>query len=535
MILSGQNCVRSLLALGLLSSGAATRLDLEVVDEAGQPLPCRVLVRSADNKCVVPVEGDPVTLKLGRDQWFMSPGKSRLKFPPGEYEVRVEHGPEFLRLKQRNTFAKGRFASTVKLTRWVNMKERGYLCGENHLHVDSKSLAPMLAAEGLDFGTSLTWWNGPDALRPVPPGDGPFRTLAFGGRNIPTSIHDAELESGWGAAYLQNLPRPLHFAADPDRPNLDSVEHARQVGGLVHYQGGWSREVGMDALLGLVDTVNVCNNNFHLHKFQPRSRYSNLLQVAGFPAYPDTEEGMLRMNTETYYRLLNWGLRLAAGAGSATGAKQTPVGYNRAYVRVNPDASLTEFNRAWAQGRNFVTNGPMISLSASGGRKPGDEIAFPGEDRDIAISLEVISAQPLEIVEVVVNGKVVTTLPGKDGLHLVHEGKITVPGGAWIAARCVARDDHLTDEELAAYRKAGDLPEVPSRIRFAHTSPIYVTVAGRGARVRSSLEEGLRMMEALQRYGQEKAAPAHRARFLEALEKAREVLRARLREAGERP
>lgn len=522
-----------LLAGAVLSSMNATKLELLVVDETGEPVPCRVLVRSADGKCAIPAKGDPVTLKIGADQWFISPGKSQLTFPPGEVEVRVEHGHEFLRLKQRQSFGKGKFASTVKLTRWINMKQHGYLCGENHLHVDSTSLAPQLAAEGLDFGTSLTWWNGPDARRPVPPGDGPLRTLEYGGRKIPTSIHDAELEHGWGAAYIQNLPMPLPIAAEGARPNLDYLEHAVNVGGLVHYQGGWSREVGLDALLGFVHTVNVCNNNFHLHKFQPRSRYSNLLNIEGFPVYPDTEEGMMRMNTDTYYRLLNWGLRLAAGAGSATGAKQTPVGYNRAYVRVNPNATLAEFNRAWAQGKNFVTNGPMILLTAGKAKGPGDEIALQGEGREVAISLEAISAQPLQVVEVVVNGKVVISLPGKDGLHLVHEGTITVPQGAWIAARCVARDDHLTDEELSAYRKEARFSEAPSRIRFAHTSPIYITVNGKGARVRRSLEEGLQMMDALQRYGQETAGPDHRAGILEAIEKARKILKSRLQETNE--
>jgi hypothetical protein len=100
----------------------------------------------------------------------------------------------------------------------------------------------------------------------------------------------------------------------------------------VSYQGGWSREVALDALLGHVHVVNVCNNNFHLHQFQPRSRYSNLLEVDGFPVYTDTDLGMMQMNTDTYYRLLNWGLHLATGAGSACGVKQNPVGYNRAYV-----------------------------------------------------------------------------------------------------------------------------------------------------------------------------------------------------------
>ncbi len=62
------------------------------------------------------------------------------------------------------------------------------------MHVSSELLAPMLVAEGLDFGTSLTWWCGPDSRRPIPDGDGRFRLLEFAGRRVPTSIYDAELE-----------------------------------------------------------------------------------------------------------------------------------------------------------------------------------------------------------------------------------------------------------------------------------------------------------------------------------------------------
>ena len=41
------------------------------------------------------------------------------------------------------------------------MAERGYTSGENHLHVPADKLSAMLAVEDLDFGTSLSWWNGP--------------------------------------------------------------------------------------------------------------------------------------------------------------------------------------------------------------------------------------------------------------------------------------------------------------------------------------------------------------------------------------
>ena len=106
----------------------------------------------------------------------------------------------------------------------------------------------------------------------------------------------------------------MPLKAEPGRPNLDYLRHAIDAGAIVHYQGGWSREVLLDSLLGCVHTVNVCNNNFALHRFQPRSGYSNLLEDPNFPVYPDTDVGMLQLNTDTYYRLLNCGLRLAAGA-----------------------------------------------------------------------------------------------------------------------------------------------------------------------------------------------------------------------------
>ena len=40
--------------------------------------------------------------------------------------------------------------------------------------------------------------------------------------------------------------------------------------------------------------VNVCNNNFLRYRFQPRAQNANLLNVPGFPEYPNTAEGMMR-------------------------------------------------------------------------------------------------------------------------------------------------------------------------------------------------------------------------------------------------
>jgi hypothetical protein len=501
-------------------------LEVVVVDSGGGALPTRILVRPVGGECVVPDEA--VVLEIGADRWFMSPGASSVQVPDGRVLLRVEHGLEYQRFKEEVVVEGPTAKKTVALKRWVNMRELGYRSGENHLHVGSIRLAPMLAAEGLDFGTSMTWWNGPDSdwCLPVPPGQGRSRLLEFSGTAIPTSVYDAEIEHGWGAAYFLHLPAPMPIRSDPKRPNLEFVQHVNENGGLVFYQGGWSRQVVVDALLGLVHGVNVCNNNFHLHRFQPRSRYSNLLEVDGFPTYPDTDLGMMDMNTETYYRLLNWGLKLAAGAGSATGFKQVPVGYNRTYVRAAREITLPEFYDAWAQGNNFVTNGPMLFLKAGPSNRPGDTIALPSEGGVVPLRVEVLSDQPLLTLELIVNGEVVADFPVSGKRKGLFEHQVEIDRGSWIAARCRARDTLLTDGELAAY--ANGEREQPSRLRYAHTSPVYVTVGGKLAAVRKSIEEGLRMLDQFELYTRETADPRYREDMLAAVAEARTKLTTRL-------
>jgi hypothetical protein len=310
----------------------------------------------------------------------------------------------------------------------------------------------------------------------------------------------------------------MSIVSDDRRSNLPFVQIARRQGGLICYQAGWSREVLVDALLGLVDVVNICNNNFHRHKYQPRRRYSNLLDVDGFPEYPNTPEGMIEMNFETYYRLLNCGLRLAAGAGSATGAKTTPVGYNRAYVRAGPNPTLPEFLEAWREGRNFVTNGPVVFLQTDQNQRPGDTIALPSKGGSVSFQVTAHAEQPLRSLELVANGKVV----GKANIGpKQREAKLSlslpIAEGTWVAARCTEEDRLLSDEQLSRYSRGGSLPEEPCRLRFAHTSPIYVTVGGNGAYVISSVKEAQRMLRSFKRFARAIAAGEYLDEILEVL------------------
>ena len=514
-------------AVPVVSSLRAGELKIAIEDEYGHPTPCRVLVRSS-SQCFAP--DDVAKLLIFPDTWFMSPGGSRFELPDGTYTLRIEKGLEYQRVLESIKVA-GMTDKVICLQRWINMQQRGYSCSENHVHMDSVNLAPMLAAEGLDYGSSLTWWRGPDTQRPIPAGSGQVRILEYAGHRVPTSIFDAELEYDWGAAYIQNMPQTMPLKAEPGRPNLDYLRLAVESGATVHYQGGWSREVLMDALLGYVHVVNICNNNFGLHRFQPRSRYSNLLGVEGFPIYPDTDIGMMQLNSDTYYRLLNCGLRVAAGAGTACGVKKAPVGYNRSYVRVAPSASLKEFNHAWQHGRNFVTNGPILLLQTKQGDLPGDSIRIAERGSKVEFKVELLSDQPLTSVQVIVNGNVAYSKEYANRKSASEVVTLDIEESSWVIARCTAFDELLSDSQLAEYENDGNPKNPlakPSRLRFAHTSPIYFLRPGHPeVLVRSSLNEGIKMMDALEKFATTAADDRYRSDFLSKLANAREILEKR--------
>ncbi|MDI1250589.1 MAG: CehA/McbA family metallohydrolase [Lacunisphaera sp.] len=498
----------TLLLAGLPTMGAAeiVQFTVRTVDEYTKPISARVLVRDDLGRSWLP----PVatTVNIGPDTWFACDGAARLDVPPGRYHVTVERGPEYVPATGSLTLA-GNTSREFQLHQWIDLRALGYRSGENHLHLPRGALESMMRAEDLGFGSSLQWWNG--ARLPVP-------DLAPRAKNL--TLFDAEVENAWGAVYCVGLSKPMALPWNPARANLAFVEAARADGALICYQGGWSREALVDALLGRVDVVNVGDNLFHRHKFMPRARYANLLAVPGLSDYPDTADGMLALTTEAYYRLLNCGLRLAAGTGSATGVKSSPAGYNRSYVRVDGNATVREFLEAWRQGRNFVTNGPMLFLTADGRHEPGDTIKFPKSGGAVQVRVQVQFDQPLRSLAIVVNGKTIaTTAQGE------LEVRVPVTEGSWIAAVATAEDHTISDAELARYAQQSPLGgETPTRLRFAHTSPIYVTVGGGGARVEAAIDEARRMLDAFEVFARKTAAPEFQPEILQAVADARKRL-----------
>lgn len=523
LISKRSNWMVLVILLASASQLCAIDVQLQITDAPGGDfLPARVRVRDAAGKDHVPV-GAPV-VAIGADAWFICDGHAQMDLPPGDAVIRVEHGTEYSPYRKTVSIAdKSPQVISIPLQRWIDMHKLGYVCGENHLHVSAEALAPQLVAEGLDFGTSMQWWNGPKF--DPPKGDGFERILRYAGREVPTSVFDFEIEHEWGAAYATGLPRPLQETSKSNRPNLPLVRAAHEAGALVAYQAGYSREVLLDALLGYVDVVNVCSNNFLRHRFQPRSRYSNLLDVEGFRIYPETDEGMMHLSMDSYYRLLNCGLRLVVGAESATGAKKNPVGYNRTYVRAGQNPKLPDFLAAWREGRNFVTNGPMIMLTIDGNKEPGDTIAFGAGGGELSIQAQASADQTLTSLEIVVNGQAISMKPEMRGRKGQVEAKVPIREGSWITARCTERDDLVSDGELETYTFGREAR--PSRLRFAQTSPIYVTVDGKGPRVQRSIDEAGRILDAFEQFAMRVANAQYHDLLRSALAQARNRLTGR--------
>src|SRR5438034_10556715 len=77
-----------------------------------------------------------------------------------------------------------------------------------------------------------------------------------------------------------------------------------------------------------------------------------------------------------YYKFLNCGFKLPGSAGTASGVKPVPLGYDRVYVKLSGPFSYDGWFRALKAGRSFATNGPMLFLTVNG-NEPGNSVVFP--------------------------------------------------------------------------------------------------------------------------------------------------------------
>jgi TolB protein len=170
-------------------------------------------------------------------------------------------------------------------------------------------------------------------------------------------------------------------------------------------------------------------------------------------------------SSELYYRLLNCGFRIAATAGTDNFSdvwRDPPPGSDRTYVHVRGPLSLESWMAGVREQHTFGSTGPLLFLDVAG-HEPGEEIALSaGAAPSLRVRAEATSITPLSRLDIIVNGKVASTVSASDSGHIRFDGDVAIPVGGWIAARVIGPSSRYIGDSYA----------------FAQTSPVYVVRNG---------------------------------------------------------
>jgi Tol biopolymer transport system component len=453
-------------------------LRIAVNDAAGRPIAARVSVMGPDGRFFAPDDAwryaDEMFVR-GRSRfeygYFHARGKAELKLPPGTYRVEVSRGPEYTVGRDDVEVRAGAVAAArLEVARLRDMPAAGFRSGDLHVHMDyggtyrndPRHLAFQAEAEGLNVVEDLvvnkeqripdiaSWSPRPD---PVSTKD----LLIVHGQEYHTSF--------WGHTALLGLHENFilpGYASYVNTPAQSAWPHNAAIFDLAHAQG---------ALTGYV------------HPFESRPDPFKMDEPLNYEMPADVALGKMDyfevmgfsdhlITSEIWYRLLNCGFRIPAGAGTDAMANYAslrgPVGLVRVFVKTGATFTHDSFLAGLKAGRTFVTNAPLLdfavrrkgSTSWSG---PGDEVRLPAAGgAPIEARVDVRSPVALDHIELIVDGKVAATVPlSKD--RMLAKGTVTLPfhESGWVVLRAWA-----------------DEPEWPvlDLYPFGSTSPVYVKV-----------------------------------------------------------
>ena len=444
------------------------KLRVQITDhDMGRAVHARCYLTDPTNQSWSPVGA--INYVKPPERHFIASGEFQIALPPRKYTLTVERGPEYRPVTREIVIGPGEAREEkIELARWINLNARGWYSGDLHNHRDWQEMPELLLAEDLNLAPTLTEWIWDDQpISRAPRGAAATPAIRAVDATHAYSILDTEIErlrEGPGAVDLLGLRSALGFhgyLVSP--PSTVFAEAAHRQGGYVDAEKITWRDVPALVALGEVDFAGLVYNHFNRHGVETETDEWGMIPKER-PEYA-TPAGMPLWAMEVYYKFLNCGFKLPASAGSASGVKPSPLGYERVYVRLAGKFSYRDWFHGLKAGRSFATNGPMLFLTADG-HEPGDTIqvapqapaAGAGNSvRRLKVHLEAGSLGELARVEVVWKGKVIKTVaPAGDAARLNADFEMGVEESGWLTARAFER--------------------LSGAVHFAHTSPIYVQV-----------------------------------------------------------
>lgn len=477
------------------SDKPSTPLRGEVLDaDIGKPLPARVYVQSAEGAWFFPkseaADGSAIPYRRQRSEnpksvemhVTLSAHPFVVDVLPGRYTLTIEHGKEYHPLTRQIIVGADPVREQFKLRRWINLPELGWYSGDTHVHRPLDELPNVMRAEDLNVALPLLYWvteagAPPSQSKRRPAVDPGPRLITVDAthviypRNTEYEIFTVNQKPHMlGAFFVLNHQTVL----DEGAPPLASIaRRAHQEGGLIEMdKHNWPWTMILVPIMK-PDLYELSNN----HIWRTEFAFSGWAEPAGDYMRTErspkgfTEWGWIDYGFQNYYALLNSGFRLRPTAGTASGVHPVPLGFGRVYVHLPEGFSYEAWLRGLNQGRSFVTTGPMLFVKVND-QPPGHIFIQKQEGpRDYRVHGSVQSAQPLQRIEILVNGEIVRTLKPanektkRDAYESKIDERIIVESTSWIAVRCFE-----------------DWPD--KRVRFAHSAPVYIEVPGKPLRPR---------------------------------------------------
>jgi Tol biopolymer transport system component len=457
------------------------RVWVRALDEWEKPTAARISVTDAAGRFYAPVnawihadDGFDRAERPFEAHYFHTQGEADVPAPAGRVQVEVMKGLEYSVERREIDLPAGQVTQVeVRLRPIAISQAKGmrWVGGDLHVHMNyggayrstPTRLVEQAEAENLGVVNNLMV----NKEQRIP-------DIAYAGRGLdPAStaerlvVHGQEFHTSfWGHLGLlgiRNLllpdyagyPNTAAASLSPTNATVADLAHAQ--GALVGYVHPFSEEpqplatppqtithtLPVDAALGKVD----------------------YLEVVGFSDH--------RATAAVWYRLLNLGFRIPAGAGTdATTNYAAPirgnVGFDRVYVRVpRGPLNLDEWMNGLTNGRTFVTNGPLVEFTL-GGEMAGGELKMDRSPEQVAFTAKLRSIVPVDHLEIVCNGKVEKSLELKAARDTADvTGTLPLRESGW----CVLR----------AWSDKAEYP-VLDNYAYATTSPIYVTIGGKAPR-----------------------------------------------------
>ena len=442
-------------------------LRLTVHDEHGKTVPARVSVVAADGRAYAPKEawmqaddGFDRSLQPFENHYFVCPGQCTMTIPTGDAHLQILHGLDYAIADQHLAITKSGSTVTISLKPLRLPAEYGHFVQADlhvhmnyggHYHNTPDNLIAQARAENLDAVYNLIV-NKEERI----PDIAQFTNRPLRKDGVLLMQAQEFHSSYWGHLGLLDLDEHFltpdfaayrHSALESPYPTNGVIaDLTRAQHGLVGYAHPFD---------GPIDPANDLKLSNELPADVAMSKV-DYYEVMGFSDH--------RSTADIWYRLLNLGFRLPAGAGTDAMANYAslhgPVGMDRVFIAMSGETTPEKLHSGLKQGRTFVSNAALLGLDV-GGKRPGDEITI---DQPTTLSYRAYlrSIVPIDHFELVFNGKVIAT-------HLLNDqrtqadvtNKVEIPASGWLVLR--AWNDYAH-------------PNVQDIYPYATTSPIYVTV-----------------------------------------------------------